>query len=244
MIFNDLILSSDEVLRKIQVAIEKEEQLLLTYLNQHCFNLYNRNDKYRELLDKKFSVYQADSGILLALRFLWRKKIKRIDGTSLNQIILEELIKRNEPLVLIGGNFSEEFIKAESIRRGINLMKYINGYFDQSETEEYISQLKNCYARFFFIGMGVPKQEFFALHLSQHFPNGIIICVGNFLEFYFGTKNRAPVFIRKLGLEWLFRLSTEPKRLWKRYLLGIPYFLYLIVKHKINKSWQSKIPGM
>lgn len=232
MIFNKLLLSTDEVINKILESAERKEQLLLTYLNQHCFNLYHRNNEYQILLDEKFSVYQADSGIYLVLRLFLGKKIKRINGTYLNQIILERFIKESESLAIIGGIFNKEFIRDESDRRGIHLVKYINGYFDKYEINKYIDELKNCDARVFFIGMGVPKQEIFAEKLSRELNSKIIICVGNFLEFYFGTKRKAPKFIQHIGLEWFYRLITEPRRLWKRYILGIPYFIYLIFKYK------------
>jgi exopolysaccharide biosynthesis WecB/TagA/CpsF family protein len=82
--------------------------------------------------------------------------------------------------------------------------------------------------------MGVPKQELFAEQLIRTSNERVIICVGNFLEFYFGTKKRAPYFLQKIGFEWMFRLLSEPKRLWRRYLLGIPLFIYRVIKIKLG----------
>ena len=82
--------------------------------------------------------------------------------------------------------------------------------------------------------MGVPQQELFAEKLLRIPDSKVVICVGNFLEFYFGTKKRAPVFIQKIGMEWLFRLITEPGRLWNRYLIGIPLFIFRILKLKFE----------
>ena len=233
MIINHLLLTSEEIFSEINQSLEKQKSLLLTYLNQNSFNIYFKNENYRRILDTQFKVYQADSGVYLFLKYLKKKKISRIDGTSLNANILNEIIKKKIQISFIGGNFSESFIKEECNKRKINLTGYHNGYFDETSATNVINKVNEFNSRIYFIGMGVPKQELFAYELSRIQNDKIIICVGNFLEFYFGTVKRAPVISRKLGIEWLFRLITEPKRLWKRYLIGIPEFIYRAIKSSV-----------
>jgi N-acetylglucosaminyldiphosphoundecaprenol N-acetyl-beta-D-mannosaminyltransferase len=232
MIFNKLLTDPKNVLQRVFDSIEKQEQQLITYLNQHCFNIYYENDVYRKVLDKKFIVYQADVGVFLALKFLLKEKLKRIDATEMNKLILDKLIKKNIPLVFVGGDFDDKFVQEESSKRGINLVKYQNGFFNEDQTENVIKNLNESNSQVFIIGMGVPKQEIFAAKLAQVHGQGTFICVGNFLEFYLGTKKRTHNIFRETGFEWLFRLITEPARLWKRYLIGIPLFIYRIFKIK------------
>jgi N-acetylglucosaminyldiphosphoundecaprenol N-acetyl-beta-D-mannosaminyltransferase len=236
MIFDKLITNPKEIIRKVLDSIEYRKPLLITYLNQHCLNIYNQNNIYKKLVDTEFDIYHADLGVFLALKFLGRKKIKRIDATALNGMILNELIKKKYPLVIVGGNFNAEFIQKEAIKKGINFVGYQGGYFSETQTPDVIDYLNNCNAQIFIIGMGVPQQEIFAEQLSRSSEFKVIICVGKFLEFYFGTKKSAPVFIKKIGLEWMFRLITEPRRLWKRYIIGIPVFFYRIVKLKFQRN--------
>lgn len=239
MILDRLLIDQSEVLQKVLDSIKKRESFNLTYLNQHCYNIYCKNKKYKNLLDKKFEVYQADLGIFLALKFLFKKNLTRIDATEMNKLILDIFIQNKIPILIAGGKFEYDFVHNEAAKKGINLFGYQNGYFDESEIDDVINYMNNSYASVFILGMGVPKQEFFAERLSQKTGNKLIICVGNFLEFYFGTKKRAPVFLQKIGFEWLFRLYTEPARLWKRYLLGIPLFLYHIIKLKITSGYEK-----
>ncbi len=133
---------------------------------------------------------------------------------------------------MLGGNFDKEYIQEKCDREKINLVGYHNGYFDDVQTERIIADLKEFNTQVFLIGTGVPHQELFSEKLSKRLSNKVIICVGNFFEFYFGTKKRAPVFVQKIGFEWMFRLFTEPRRLWNRYLIGIPVFIYRILKIK------------
>lgn len=237
MIFNKLLTDFDSVVQKVDYSIDNKKPLLLTYLNQHCFNIYFTNKDYKNLLDTKFNVYQADLGIYLALRFLHKKNVNKIDATNMNEMLLDKLKRDKVSLALVGGDFDEKFIMEESHMRGINIVAYKNGFFDNTKTEDLISFLKNKDFRVCIVGMGVPKQEIFAEKLGSVLNNAVVICVGNFLEFYFGTKKRAPIFIQKIGFEWLFRLISEPVRLWKRYLVGIPVFVYRVLKLRIRKIY-------
>ena len=231
MIFNKLLTDLNDIRQKVTYSIERGEPFLLTYLNQNCFNIYFNNNKYRKLLDTKFTVYQADLGIFIILKFFGRMNVKRIDATEMNKIILNDIIKNKIPLVIIGGNFDEKFVFDESEKRGINLVGYYNGFFKETETEKIISHVSKFNNSVVMIGMGVPRQEIFAEKISGL---KVIICVGNFFEFYLGTVKRASVIFQKLGLEWFFRILTEPRRLWKRYIIGIPVFFFNIVKMKLS----------
>ena len=116
----------------------------------------------------------------------------------------------------------------------LNICGYQNGYFKNEEFDVLIETINNSSPEVIIIGMGVPKQEILAAKISESIQNKVILCVGGFLEFYFGTKKRAPDVMRNFGFEWLHRLIKEPGRLWKRYFVGIPVFLYQIIKLKFS----------
>jgi len=238
MIVDNLLLATDEILSKVVESIEKNKDLLLTYLNQNSFNIYFRNESFRLLLDTKFKVYQADTGVFLFLKCLNKGNVTRIDATSVNKKILIKIIDMKIPICIIGSNYSEDFINEECAKRNINLAGYQHGYFNDSDMERIINKIKLLSSQVFFVGMGVPKQEIFASELNKALENKVIICVGNFLEFYFGTIKRAPKIFQKLGLEWMFRLITEPGRLWKRYLIGIPQFIFRSIKIILTKNYR------
>jgi N-acetylglucosaminyldiphosphoundecaprenol N-acetyl-beta-D-mannosaminyltransferase len=230
MIFRNLLTDPADIKEKVLSSIEKGESLLLTYFNQNCFNLYFKNSIYRNIIDKKFRIYPDGMGVYLFLKMSVNNRITRIDATSVNESILNWLVKRKVPVVIVGGDFNAEFEK-KAIKSGINLAGYHNGFFDYSEFKEKALSISSC-GNTFILGMGAPKQELFAAELQKTPGNKVIICSGNFLAFYFQYQKRAPVFFRKAGMEWLFRLLLEPRRLWKRYLLGIPEFFFRALKLK------------
>ena len=129
MIFNKLLSNPKDILQKVLESIQRKESLLLTYLNQHCFNVYCKNKDYSELLDSKFDVYQADLGVYLAVKFLFKREFQKIDATAMNQLILTELVKNEIPFSIVGSEFDLDFIRDINKKRGLNLICYKNGYF-------------------------------------------------------------------------------------------------------------------
>ena len=87
------------------------------------------------------------------------------------------------------------------------------------------------------VGLGTPKQDVIAAQLAQK-SDLTFVAIGAAFDFIAGTKRQAPRMMREHGLEWLFRLASEPRRLWKRYLLGNAIFLFAVVR---SGSWNQ--PG-
>lgn len=87
------------------------------------------------------------------------------------------------------------------------------------EQAQQLSRIRSSTAQVVWIGLGTPKQDWAAAGLASMTPQ-VFIAVGAAFDFVAGAKRQAPMFMQRIGLEWLFRLGTEPRRLWRRYLLG------------------------
>jgi N-acetylglucosaminyldiphosphoundecaprenol N-acetyl-beta-D-mannosaminyltransferase len=86
------------------------------------------------------------------------------------------------------------------------------------------------------IGLSTPKQEYFAKRLSQHTNVHFIVTIGAAFDFHTNKIRKAPLFITKLSMEWFYRLSMEPVRLWRRYLEVVPKFIYYSIKELLTKT--------
>jgi len=95
------------------------------------------------------------------------------------------------------------------------------------EEEQALQQIEASRARILFVGLGCPKQEYWMAAHSDRIK-AVMLGVGAAFDFHAGFKPQAPVWMQKSGLEWLFRLASEPKRLWRRYLYHNPRFLWLV----------------
>jgi N-acetylglucosaminyldiphosphoundecaprenol N-acetyl-beta-D-mannosaminyltransferase len=96
-----------------------------------------------------------------------------------------------------------------------------------------VGQIKNSGAKIVFGGLGGPSREVWMDSYSPHIP-AVRIGVGAAFDFFPGRVKRAPLWIQKIGLEWFYRLCSEPQRLWKRYLVTNSMFIYYLLREIIT----------
>ncbi len=217
-----LQIEQNEIISKTTQVIDKKESFLLTYFNVHCYYIYSKNKEYKRLIDNEFITYPDGTGLWIMLNKIGRK-YPRFNATDLNYLLMNYLIENNKSVVIIGGNFEERDIKDICLERNLNLVRYFNGYIDN---QFILNETQYVSADVILIGMGVPKQEVLAYEISKIQKSSVVICVGNFFEFYFGKQKRAPLFMQRIGLEWLYRLYLEPRRLFFRYTVENLYFFW------------------
>ena len=234
LILDKLITSEEKIFKIIDKGDKSLNNCLVTYFNQHCYNIYYSNKAYQLLINNYFKTYIDGIGMFLTMKIFGYPLGKRFNASDLNEKFFQFFIERNYRIYIVGGKFSKDLIT--SIDKKLNLIGYRSGFFTNSEEEELIIDIYMKNPDVVIVGMGVPKQEFFSARLSKKLKGKTIICVGNFLEFHFGIIKRIPKSLRNLGVEWIFRLIVEPKRLWKRYMIGIPVFFFLILKECLSKG--------
>ncbi len=128
-------------------------------------------------------------------------------------------------------NRLEQSLKKEL--SGINIVGMVSPAFRpkaEAEAIDVIDAINNASADILWVGLGSPKQDFWMKLHRNRLDVPVIIGVGAAFDFIAGTKAQAPVWIQRSGFEWLFRLCSEPKRLWRRYLIGNSLFLFYLVK--------------
>jgi N-acetylglucosaminyldiphosphoundecaprenol N-acetyl-beta-D-mannosaminyltransferase len=130
---------------------------------------------------------------------------------------LAERLTREFPALLITGSYSPPF-------RALT----------DAEEQSVRQRIDACDPDIVFVGIGAPKQEYWMFEHRACFPGVTLIGVGAAFDFFAGRSRQAPQWMRRSGLEWLFRLLTEPLRLWRRYLLITPRFLPLWALQKLR----------
>lgn len=235
-IIDKLLLNENEIIDLLFYQLTEKIGLNLTYFNQHSFNIVYSDKEFKRILENDFFIYSDGMGILLLIKYLKRTILDKFNATDLNERFLDLFESKQVSYFFIGGDF-EDFVISNFMKN----KKYYRGYQKGYDIDEknMIKSIIDSDASVIFIGMGVPTQEKLAHALSQNLDNKIFICVGNFLEFYFGTVKRAPKFLRNSGFEWVYRIITEPIRLWKRYIIGIPLFLLRALKLKLAYSFSK-----
>jgi N-acetylglucosaminyldiphosphoundecaprenol N-acetyl-beta-D-mannosaminyltransferase len=134
-----------------------------------------------------------------------------LGGTEGMLAALEKNLRAKFPSVRIAGTYSPPFTG-----------------WDAAEDARIVAMIRTSGANFVWVGLGSPKQERWVARLKNELPPAVYISVGAAFAFHAGLLQQAPAWMQKRGLEWLFRLLSEPRRLWKRYLVGNALFLWYL----------------
>jgi exopolysaccharide biosynthesis WecB/TagA/CpsF family protein len=141
------------------------------------------------------------------------------------------------PIFLLGGRPGVAAAAAEwacGRFEGLQIAGIRDGYFDAASEAEVIGEINRSQARILLVGMGAPRQDTWLRSVAQRLAVPVRIGVGGLFDYYSGRIPRAPVWIRELGLEWVWRIACEPGRLWRRYIVGNPLFLYRVLIERIR----------
>jgi N-acetylglucosaminyldiphosphoundecaprenol N-acetyl-beta-D-mannosaminyltransferase len=179
--------------------------------------------------------------LVWGLRLLGVNDAVRVYGPNLTPAVLEKAEREGVPVGFYGG--TPEVLKGllASVRHRWPrlVVRYAYGppfrQLTRSEDSRVIRDINDSGARILFVGVGCPKQEWWmARHRGQ--IEAVMVGVGAAFDFIAGTKRQAPVWVQRMGLEWSFRLITEPGRLWKRYARQNPRFVLLFGRQLLRKK--------
>ena len=228
-------LSAAAVTRHIAARLDAGSFTKVAFLNAHCVNLAYEVHDYRASLDD-FVVLPDGIGIDLASRLLFDQPFpENLNGTDFVPFLLGEL-PRGMRVGLIGA--AAGVVEAAAARFAADIPQHVylpisDGYFDEGvDTARVVEEIRAAKADIVLVALGVPRQELFiARHLTGREAT-VAIAVGALFDFKAGIIPRAPLMVRRLRGEWLYRLCAEPRRLWKRYILGNPQFLLHILRER------------
>lgn len=215
----DLVVADRTACRElIKSRISQGQGAWIVTLNLEMVSRGAKQPEYRDL------IMQSDLMYADGMPLVWGSKKKpgatplpeRVTGSDLTLKLLQEV----DPnlIAIIGGENPEMALKHAEIP-DFEKIYVDNGIIslEQEAVAKMVELLKD--RRLVFLALGVPKQDRLALALRPLLPEAILIGVGGSFELIAGIKPRAPLWMQNAGLEWLFRLLAEPKRLWHRYLV-------------------------
>lgn len=236
---------------KLLYFLNSDKTNLIVTFNLDFLRLSTQNIFFKEVCKNAQLVIADGIGITLLIRLKEGEGIKRITGNDLFSLLLEIADNKKLKLALVGSTQeSLDILQGKVLKRFPNISLFTISPPFFFETEEFINnkivhELKNFSPDILIAALGCPRQEIWLSENMKTINAKINVGVGAALDFYSGIKRRAPIFIQKLGLEWLWRLFSEPLRLSKRYLIqGLPFFIKeteSILKNKFTKSARIKL---
>jgi N-acetylglucosaminyldiphosphoundecaprenol N-acetyl-beta-D-mannosaminyltransferase len=203
--------------------------------NVHMLMEAHDSDDFQRVVNGGDLVTPDGMPLVWTLRILGHTNQSRVYGPDLTLRIIEAAAKEVIPVGLYGSRpeIIEKMVQAYHLRfPDLRVVYSFSPPFRVLSSEEdkaIIEKINASGVRILFVGLGCPKQErWMADHRGV--IQAVMLGVGAAFDFHSKTKRQAPEWMQKLGLEWLFRLSQEPVRLWKRYLYNNPRFFFLVVR--------------
>lgn len=236
-------LSFSEAVKAVcELAEDKSRgNLVVTPNIQHIVEL-ERNLKFRESYSEASLILPDGWPIVAATRLLGTPCPERVAGSDLLPAVSMEAANRGLTVGFVGGQpsaASRAAAKLADTHSGlvVAIVHEAPFGFDHSpgSTNNLLNAVASAAPDILFLGFGAPRQEIFALRYRDQLGARVIMCVGAAIDFAAGVRPRAPRAIRKLGLEWLFRIVVEPRRLGPRYASAAPRFAWIVLRQLMDK---------
>lgn len=224
-------LNYEEIIADLRTRMEAGLQSTIIAVNPEKVMAAEKNEELRQLINS--STYQIPDGvgILLASKMKGGKISSRVTGVDMMDRLIRFAAEENHKVFLYGAK--EEVVttakqKLEEKYPGLNISGYENGY--EKDNEKIINNINASGAELLFVAMGSPKQELWIRENMGKLNVKVFQGVGGSFDVFSGKVQRAPLFFRKLGIEWLYRLLKEPTRFKRQ--LALPRFLMKILGAK------------
>lgn len=229
-------LTMDEAISVIGSHLDAKKQRRIFFVNPDCLNKTVTDREYFEILQSGDFVFPDGIGLIIAGKMLNTPLKENINGTDMLPFLCRMAAARGEKVFLLGGKPGVAEIAAQKISEnyGVTVAGTSHGYFDhRSESAAVIEQINASGASILLVAFGAPLQERWIHQHRDALRPLIMMGVGGLLDFYSGNIRRAPRWVREIGFEWVYRIMQEPGRMWRRYVIGNPLFLYRVLKWKI-----------
>lgn len=223
-----------ELLDLISEAIRAQQRVVIGNHNLHSIYLFHRDPKMRLFYEKVVALSYIDGMPLVFWGQLLGKRVRRaqrITFVDWGPILAMHAAQRGWRVFYLGGKPGVADLAADRLKgRFPGLMiRTHHGYFSPAENEAVLGEIADFGTHVLLVGMGMPKQEHWIVDNADKIKANIVVAVGAGFNYIAGVIPTPPRWMGEMGLEWLYRLLSEPRRLWRRYLVEplflIPYAL-------------------
>ena len=213
-------------------------RILVNTINAYSWVMADKDPLFKRALIESDYLLPDGVSITWAARFINKESVPKFAGADLHKLLLEVLNRKKGKCFYLGASDQtlsqiKEHLALEYPNVGV--CTYSPPYktsFSLSDNQKMIEAINDFEPDVLFVGMTAPKQEKWIIENASFVKAHVITGIGAVFDFYAGTKERPAQWMIDWGLEWLGRLISDPKRLWKRYVVYNPVFVYKILKIK------------
>jgi len=234
--------SLNELLNAIEQCITIKSKISILSCNVRLLNFAYQYKWLRKFINQAEIVCIDGVGVRVGAWLLGHKTVRRLNFTDFFWDLAEKVNSHGFTFFFLGARpgIAE---KAAAILKiqfpNLQIAGIYHGYFDKNigskENISVINKINTARPNILIVGIGTPLQERWLMENIDQIEANVTMTAGGFFDIFSGPRRRGPRFLTDNGFEWLTRLFIEPRRVWKRYLIGIPLFLWRILKQKFGK---------
>ncbi len=230
-------LTREGAIKRIEKLVSQRRCSYVLTPNVHHIVTLEKDDGFREIYCQANLVIPDGMPLVWISRLLGRPLKERLAGSDFLPALCKVAAKKGYKLFFLGGSAGAA-AKAREILIERNPGLPVVGTYcppfgfedDEEENKKIVEIIKRAKPDILFVGLGAPKQEKWIWKYRKNYRAAVSIAVGAAFDFTAQKVRRAPVWIQKIGWEWLFRVSQEPARLWRRYFLEDSIFIWLALR--------------
>lgn len=225
--------SLKQCLEAIDAAIKSNSKIQICTTNNEFIVAAQKNSKFRDAINQSHISIADSTGVVWAVKRLFKAKITRIPGVDLFLEICRNAPQKQQRVFLLGGSKNVALKTKKILQRkfiGIHIVGSIDGIEinENIKNQELIATINRANANIIAVALGAPKQELWIKNNIETIKGNVFIGLGGTFDYIAGTIPRAPKIMRKVGLEWLFRLFTQPQRI-RRILTAVVAFPLMVI---------------
>ena len=214
---------------------------MLAYVNVNAVNIAWSDSRFRTILNRAHLAYCDGEGIRVGARALGRRLPPRTVLTYWVWDICRLLEEQGGSVYFLGAREEvvEKAVAAVRARHPrLRIAGWHHGYFEKEgeESRRVVAGINAASPDVLFVGFGMPVQEYWISENLDALSAGVVLPSGSMIDYIAGEKKLTPPWMARYGCEWLYRLVREPRRLWRRYLIGNPLFLLRVIRHRILRG--------
>jgi len=220
--------------------IERREPNYVTITGVHGVMESQADEDIRQIHNQAGMVTPDGMPLVWLGRLNGHEHVDRVCGPDLMPLLCEKSTTKGYRHYLYGGNEGVPELLKEKLDEKFPGIEVVGTYsppfraLSEEEDGEIVNKINSANPDIVWVGLSTPKQErWMAAHIGR-LNAPVLIGVGAAFDFHAGLKKRAPLWMQKSGLEWLYRLLSEPRRLWKRYMKNNPLFVLLIIRQALG----------
>ena len=233
------VLNVQETIDLVEEYVKAKEPLHLMGVNADKINELNKNARLKQIVNSCGIINADGESVIAASKYLGKPLPERVAGIDLMQSLVGLSEKNGYSIYLLGAK-KEIVTKTAKVLRTkhpkLRIKGIHDGYFGEEEWGKISDELKRLKPDFVFVGITSPMKEYLIEYLQDDGNDSVFMGVGGSFDVISGAIPRAPKWMQKRGLEWLFRVSQEPKRLFKRYFVGNWHFIREVRKEKKKRE--------